>query len=86
MKKTGAAAYCRAGRGGAEPEHSLQAQAACCKERICAAPSFQFAGIYAEIVSGSNIRRRPRFLPPVNSFCTIIGAVSHIRQFADENR
>lgn len=61
MKKTRVAAYCRVSRGGAEPEHSLQAQAAYYKEMICAAPSFQFAGIYAEIASGLNIKRRPQF-------------------------
>lgn len=61
MKKTRVATYCRVSRGGAEPEHSLQAQAAYYKEMICAAPSFQFAGIYAEIASGLNIKRRPQF-------------------------
>lgn len=61
MKKTRVAAYCRVSRGGAEPEHSLKAQADFYKEMICSTPSFQFAGIYAEIASGLNIKRRPQF-------------------------
>lgn len=61
MKKTRVAAYCRASRGSAEPEHSLKAQADFYKEMICSTPSFQFAGIHAEIASGLNTKHRSEF-------------------------
>ena len=61
MKKTRVAAYCRASRGSAEPEHSLKAQADFYKEMICSTPSFQFAGIHAEIASGLNAKHRSEF-------------------------
>ena len=61
MKKTRVAAYCRVSRGGTEPEHSLKAQVDFYKEMINSVPSFQLAGIYAEIASGLNTKGRPQF-------------------------
>ncbi len=63
MKKIRVAAYCRVSKGGAEPEHSLQAQIAYYTEmiRLRSDPSYQFVGVYAEIASGLNVKKRAQF-------------------------
>ena len=61
MKKIRVAAYCRVSKGGTEPEHSLQAQIAYYTEMIRSDPNYQFVGVYAEIASGLNVKKRAQF-------------------------
>ena len=61
MKKSRVAAYCRVSKGGLEPEHSLQAQADYYKEMIESNPQYRLVGIYAEIASGLQIKKRKQF-------------------------
>lgn len=61
MKEIRVAAYCRVSKGGLEPEHSLQAQTEYYKEMIESTPQYRLVGIYAEIASGLQIKKRPQF-------------------------
>ena len=61
MKKIRVAAYCRVSKGGMEPEHSLQAQITYYTEMIRSDPDYQLVGIYAEIASGLNVKKRTQF-------------------------
>lgn len=61
MKKIRVAAYCRVSKGGAEPKHSLQTQISYYTEMIRSDPNYQLAGIYAEIASGLNVKKRTQF-------------------------
>ena len=61
MKKIRVAAYCRVSKGGTEPEHSLQAQISYYTDMIRSDPNYQFVGVYAEIASGLNVKKRAQF-------------------------
>ena len=61
MKKIRVAAYCRVSKGGAEPEQSLQAQISFYTDMIRSDPNYQFVGVYAEIASGLNVKKRAQF-------------------------
>ena len=61
MKEIRVAAYCRVSKGGLEPEHSLQAQTEYYKEMIESTPQYRLVGIYSEIASGLQIKKRPQF-------------------------